>query len=332
WQVEQGTLLYQSGDFGLADLDSIDYVSFSDPNQGGAGSGEIFGSNSSGMLGCAPLLYAQAGEGQVSFHAPGLSLLSVSLASVTENEVTLIDADGEETILRRVEEVPASSVCNEAELQVRATLPVGPASFAGLVANGNTLQFSGDDAMLYTFNPSNDELTSAPFVGVQSSWEHFLAAQDGDLWGHCGCGGSREAVRVSPAGAEVDRIDTELFLAEGLSVRGIAVTSTNVILAGRDRATNQEKLLFFDLSGDILEDDIELRVSQRSIAFKGDELWVQTDTVGPVLASLDIGTGLSSQTLVAPEGFSVRSFAWLGDDLYIMAFDGEANGYVLLGP
>jgi hypothetical protein len=146
---------------------------------------------------------------------------------------------------------------------------------------------------------------------------------------HCGCGGSEEAQRRSPADVEVDEVDTETDLGAELSIRGIAYDEVgNVLwLHGflRDQVVRAFLRVNSDAEPDILISTDTFDTFISALTWDGTNLWALVGSgQNALIVQIDVGTIKAIATYRNPDPtVEWRGIAAVNGNLFLL---GEAGG------
>ena len=330
WQLESG-VLFPAGD----EIDAIDYIELvATTDSGRAGTGTVFGSSASGLLGCGPVLFAELESGSVAFEVPDLGVvLDVRALERPDDDVLLLtDSAGQTVELHRVEAIPDEARCVEASPIASVPLPI-EADRSGLVPDGTALWYEAADGTWIPYNPADDTFGAAeaiPFTVGQ--FTHIHALQDADFWAHCGCGQNRSLRRLArDTGNTVDEVDTNTF-SEPVNVRGIAFDGDSLLVTGNDPFSFESKILVVATSPGVPAELLsakELGFRTQGLGLRGGQVWTITQALGSTLVRFDPVTGNVLDSAKLPRDLTATgAIAWIDDTAYVLGRfepDGEES-------
>jgi hypothetical protein len=259
----------------------------------------------SGTLFCHRGVYATTEDGIVmEFRREFETVTMVFLRDQPDGQtLELVDAGGETSVFDREAAVPAEFRCLPLTVRsTRAGLDAVPTFFTGLAFDGANLWFMDENETdLFPIDPVTGVL-GAPLPFDNSQFQMPHACQGTDFWTHCRCGGSQEAQRRTQADAEVDTVDTEVDLAEEISVRAIAYDPVAAALwlhgFGDDNVARFLKV-DSDAEPDLLLQTDDFNVSLRSMAWDGTHMWAITDVQN--IVQIDLATFTAVATYDSPD-------------------------------
>jgi hypothetical protein len=167
------------------------------------------------------------------------------------------------------------------------------------------------------------------------SGDLIQTTQDGDFWGHCGCGGSRDIFRTDLT-TVIDTVETESELFNRITVRAAAYVPTmdRLWLHGPDINGN-EKFLVVNTNGepDIGEAEIFFTRRMDGLAFDGTDLWGIIKAVGTVVARIDVNTGRVIETFAAPDGdHDWRGIVFDDFNMYMLGEAADTSAVIIKSP
>jgi hypothetical protein len=321
-------------------VDAIEFVELIPSSDSAtSGGGTAFGSAESGLTGCAQLTYAELSSGSVSLEVPALNVRDVGLVEyVDADNVRITDGLSLVTELRRAAAIPDELSCNDTVVLAELPLPFAPEGFSGLVNDGTRLWYEAADETWIPLDPTDDTFgTPQPIPAGAGQFSHIHAHQEGDFWTHCGCGGSEDARRVSPAdGSTIDNVDTTA-LPTTIGIRGIAVAGPDLILAGFDFSDRLDKLLVVETAPGVeptLKDEVVPAFNIGPLTTRDTQVWMLSAVLGPSLVRFDPTTGAVRESVKLPPDLFVIAFAWVDDIAYVLGSraDDPVSRLFKLGP
>ncbi len=262
-----------------------------------------------GQLECGELSFAQL---------PGAMLLQIQtqeprlliVAQLDANQLAIADDLGNVGVLNRQSEIPAGENCRTLTVLKRVSIADQQLrGFDGLAFDGNRALFTNTRDQVIPVNP---ETGAADAPLTLTTFNKVFAAQGTDLWTHCACGGSEEAVRISQANQQQDVVNTRTDLQSEISVRGGAFDFAGgvLFLIGRSRTSNDTRLLRVSSNGepDLLIDNRVFAYNSNNIAWDGTHLWVLADFGPQTLVRVNIDTLQAIESFTTPD----TTVSWRG--------------------
>jgi hypothetical protein len=320
WEFTGGTLFDSTG------LDGEFLVLEAD----GTGRANLSGGDGA-VLTCAPLRYS-LGTGRTLVLDDMNSVLGTRVyrSELEGDGLELVDALGRTARFARASAVDPDRDCRTL---VSSALVKGlpqPNQPSGLVYDGSELWYGEDDTeRIVPVDPATG--SAGPSVPLDGGWHVHAALGNGDFWGHCACGGSEEAGRVTRAGQQVDLVETGRELGEELSVEAVAVDpATGVLWLYGWNDANQGRLFRVDASGepDVLLEAFDLDAYVTGMTFGGGSLWLMNAEAQTVMR-VDPATGQVTGTFLIPDRSAYwRGVAAVGGRLFFLG-DTGAEGALL---
>jgi len=251
------------------------------------------------VLSCTKLRYARGGG------VPTLTLQqehSVSLVGVvTEgSDVLRITDDLGTSVFDRAEQIdPAAECALLTETRRLTDVPV-PFSGGGLAFDGTNFVYLNDDFDPVVVNATTGATGSPPTLAGLGRMPY--AAEGGDFWGLCGCGGNDVAVRSSVTGTTVDEVRPADF-GEPTFLQSLAVPPTGgqlFLLASRGGSAFSARLLLVNTAAepDTLLTAFDFDAPLGSFAHDGTSLWGLT---GRQVVRIDPQTARATGTFLIPD-------------------------------
>lgn len=282
------------------------------------GTGEVFGTRASNLLGCGVFLFAPLSADVLQIDIPALEQGDRLMRyEVTGDTLTLTDVEGAATRFTRTDAIPDASRCARATETGRAVLPDAPGSFTALTFDGTNFYYGTETDVILPVNATTFA-TGTP-ITTQGSFQHIFAMDGADFWAHCGCGGSPEAQRTTPAGVVVDLVETGTGgLAHDITIRAGTWDGSRLWLYGEGDLLRVNS----GLEPDQLDSFIALDFEPEALAFEGGTMWGVVDAIGPVLISFDPLTGEVNRTITLPAAIQYRGVVVTGSTAYLLAEKG----------
>ena len=315
WQYASGSLFPEVG--------TLTYLELRED-----GTGEVLGSRASGMLGCGVFLYAALSSEVIQIDIPSLEVGDRLMRyGVDGDTLTLTEVDGAQTTFVRAESIPAASRCERATETARAAFPDAPGNFTALTFDGTNFYYGTQTDVVLPINATTFA-TGTP-ITTQTSFPHIFAMDGADFWAHCGCGGSPEAQRTTPAGVAVDLVETGVGLAHEISVRAGAWDGSRLWLYGRNNDQKNELLrVNSGLEPDQLDAFVALDFEPEAIEYEAGAMWAVVDQIGPVLVSFDPATGDVTRTITLPAAMRYRGLVVTGSTATFLVEKGTGSELV----
>ena len=145
-----------------------------------------------------------------------------------------------------------------------------PHTLTGLVFEGGFLYYrSAEPTDVQEVDPTTGALGTPLDLG---SFEFVHAADPGALWAHSGSGGSREAVKTSLAGLELDRINIEEVVGERFGIDAMASDPPN----GRIWAASRDRIVQVAPGPDTILSSEAFAHELEGMVFSEGEIWFVT--------------------------------------------------------
>ncbi len=246
--------------------------------------------------------------------------------AIDGDTLTLTDSEGRTAVFERVAEVPASERCDslEATSSLPLSLPVDRAYGSNLLSDGSQLWIVGEDGKAYPIDPTTASVGAGQTLAT-GQYYHAVAAQNGDFWAHCQCGGSEDIKRMRLGGTEIDSVDTATDLGNEIRIRAGSWDGSRLWLWGRNRDSNRGELLRVNSNTepDVLEDVLVFDTwTLRQLTHHDGKLWGLFRFAGWQLAELDPAAGRVTKSYVLPAlemNGQYIGIASLNGKLYLLA-------------
>lgn len=194
--------------------------------------------------------------------------------------------------------------------------------YSGLAYDGNWLWYTVEDGTVsIPINPETGAIDNPiPVTAV------LHAAQEGDFWTHCSCGGSPDALRKGKNNFVKDFVRTEVDFQSEISIRGIAYDGTGHVLylAGEPGGTSETKL--FRVNSDA-EPDVLLGINTidfinggvRAITWDGLSLWAIFGIGTQTIVNIDASSGMVIESYASPDAMvDWQGIASVGEEFFLL--------------
>jgi hypothetical protein len=285
----------------------------------------------SGALFCADFPWARGASPAITLDLTrvqyqGTRVLRTALPS--EDELRLTDSLGVTLVFSRAAAVPPAAECGTLAEQQRFTGLPRPSGSSGLAYDGVSLWYTDTNAT--TAHPV-DPATGTAGTPVDLGFGYVHAAQAGDFWTHCNCGGNDIASRRSPAGGDVDTVDTGVDLGEQISIRALAFDAAGGALWISGRAASSDEGRLVRVQTDLEPDQVQLSgpfaTDLQALAFDGSNLWGLTADSPRNLLRIDPLTGDATATFTVPDAaIEWIGVASVGGQIFLLGASGSGEG------
>lgn len=281
------------------------------------------------ILGCQEGPYLVDSVGFIA-QLPDAYTAIILLAEIgADGQLTLTADDGRTATATRVSDVPEEDRCGTLAVENTFENLPDPESFTGLAFDGNSLWYEEQNTRLvFPINPATGAAGAPANLGG-SQFSHVHAMQGADFWTHCGCGGSQEAQRRTPAGAMVDEVDTDTDLGFEIGIRGIAYDAVGNVLWLHGYSYDEGKASFLRVNSnaepDVLISQDAFDASINALAFDGTHLWAVVGYGEAArIVEINVGTFKAVKTYKNPDNtLQWRGIAATNGSLFLL---GEAIG------
>jgi hypothetical protein len=288
---------------------------------------------SAGTLDCRPLSYARSLSATLTLDAHGAEGAELWRGRLNgPDALELADATGA-TRFERASAVDAAFECVElAETRRFSGLPA-PSYFTGLAFDGTLLWYTSVDGVLVQpVDPGTGIAGTALDLGATFNEVH--AAQGGDFWTHCACGGSPENWRVTAAGALVDEVEPGPGLGGELSIGAIARDEIGAVLwlygYSYEDAVRRLLQVRSDPEPDELAASLEVSFYVHALTWDGAALWGLQDRK---LYRIDPLTGIATATYELPDAsVAWQALAAANGELFVIGRSGVEGVLVSVAP
>jgi hypothetical protein len=284
------------------------------------------------VISCSSLLYARGGG------VPTMTLkesfeFDLVQAALESADVLRITDDSGTSVFDRVSAVDPAAECGTlVEVSRLSDVPAPFSSNIGLAFDGTSFVYIDD-----TFNPvivdaATGVVGPPPTLGGLGRMPH--AAEGGDIWGLCGCGGNDVASRSTLTGTVVDEVDTTTLLGSQAFLVALAVPTPGqlLMLAQEGGSTFSGRLLLVDTAAepDTLSSQLDFDVSLNSMAHDGTNLWGLQGFSGQAnVIRIDPATGISSGTFLVPDtSVGWRGVAVAAGQLFLVGIAQDGTGVI----
>jgi hypothetical protein len=290
------------------------------------GSGRVhFRQRAAGTLDCRSLNYARSSSAALTLDIANRGEAQVWRGRLTGSDVLeLADASGGSTRLERASAIDAAFECVELAETARLDGLPAPSFSTGLAFDGTQLWYTVlDEEKLQPVDPGTGVAGAALDIGPTFNEVH--AMQGADFWTHCNCGGSHEAVRVTPAGALVDEVTPGPGLGDSISISAIARDEIGAVLwlHGDRDLDHVPRLLQIrsEPEPDELISGVDVGFFVHALTWDGTALWGLS---GTRLFRIDPLAAIATATYELPDA----SVAWQGvaaanGELFLIGRSGE---------
>jgi hypothetical protein len=270
----------------------------------------------SGALACADFPWARGASPAITVDLTRVQYQGTRVlrtAASSADTLRLTDNLGVTLIFSRATAVAPAFECLALAEQQRFTGLPEPDYSTGLAFDGLSLWYTElNTGMVYPVDPGTGAAGTPVDLGFFSQYAYVHAAQAGDFWTHCNCGGNEKAVRRSPGGSDVDTVDTDVDLGEKLGIRALAFDPAAGVLwiAGNSADSYAGRLLQVatDVEPDTLVSSAAFATELRALAFDGSNLWGLTQDAPQSVLRIDPATARATATYAVP----AASVDWRG--------------------
>ncbi len=243
----------------------------------------------------------------------------------------LADEEGQVALFSRQTEPPAEVSCGGLEVIDQFDGLPEPQFFSDLVLfNGDLVFNSGAAGQIESFGPGTGTLGTP--LGPTSN-RLVQTSQDGFLWTHCGCGGSRDAFKRTLL-VLGDTVSSEDEMGGPITFRAMAYDSINDRLWLHGRPFDDEFGRFFVVNTngepDVVEQEISFNRDLRALAFDGADLWGVVTIASQSVVRIEPSTGKVLETFEVPDEDTSWSGLVFDDDfMYLLGTDPAGDGVIL---
>lgn len=228
---------------------------------------------------------------------------------VERNLLGIADESGQIALFTRKSSLPAAIDCAELEIIDRFDGIPQPQFFSDLVLlNGDLVYSSGETNQIESFDPETDTL-NAPLGTVSNRL--VQSTEDGFLWTHCGCGGSRDAFKRTLQ-TVVDTVSSEDEMGGPITFRAMAYDplADRLWIHGRPFDDQFGRFFVMNTNGepDLVEQELSFNRDLRALAFDGEQLWGLVTIASQAVVRIDPTTAKVIETFEVPD----QSVSWNG--------------------
>jgi hypothetical protein len=240
----------------------------------------------------------------------------------------IADEEGNVAIFSRQEDLPPDVISGQLEVVDQFTGVPAPQFFSDMVVFNGDLAYAGP-SNLETFDLTTD--TVGDPLGSTSS-RLLQTTQNGFLWTHCGCGGSRDAFKRTLT-TVVDTVSSEDEMGGPITFRAMAYdpTGDRLWLHGRPFDSQFGQFFIVNTNGepDIVEDEMSFNRDLRALAFDGTELWGIATVVSQTVVRIDPATGKVLDSFEVPdEDTSWSGLVFAGSHMYLLGTNLAGEGVI----
>ncbi len=253
------------------------------------------------------------------------------VVELEESTLGLADEQGNIGLFVRRNALPPGVVCEPLQVVDRFEGLPDPQFFSDLVLfNGDLIFNSGLANQIEAFDLDTDTLI-APLGPTGSRL--VQTSEDGFLWTHCGCGGSRDAFKRTLS-TVVDTVESETEMGGPITFRAMAYvpTTDRLWIHGRSFADSFGRFYVVNTNGepDFVEQTFSFNRDLRALAFDGTHLWGIATIASQTVVKIDPATAQVVESYELPdENVSWSGLEVEGGHIYMLGTDLAGEGVVV---
>jgi hypothetical protein len=282
------------------------------------------------VLSCTPLLYARGGGVPTLVLKQDFEVDLVQAALEGTDVLRITDQSGTSVFDRAAAVDPAAECGSLTEVSRLTNVPPPFQSSIGLAFDGTSFVYIDDQFAPVIVDAATGTVGPPPTLGGLGRMPQ--AAEAGDVWGLCGCGGNDVASRSTLTGTVVDTVETTALLGSPRFLIALAVPAPGqlLMLSSEGGNTFSGRLLLVDTAAepDTLVSEVDFDVSLSSMAHDGTSLWgLQGFSSQATVTRIDPATGVSNGTFLVPDTTTDwRAVAVAGGQLFLAGIANDGTG------
>ena len=325
WQFVSGPMVVG------ASIDKINYLELTP-----SGAGTLYtNSLNDGINGCGSVAFAVLSDTTVAFDLPDFPDASnvatqfYQYAQPSADHLTLTDVFGNVTTFQRTASIPNSAICPSSTTASPIVFPANqqPDSRSALGNDTSLVCYTPNaTAGAISLNPTNGATGALVSFVSPGQYQYVVALQGSDFWISCWCGSNSSLQRRRNNGTLVSSFDLSAApINRDINIYAASYDGSNLWVGGYQYSIGKNVILKLnaDVSPPTVLSVINFDAPINGLAFKGGELWVLANYVGPVLINVNTTTGVAKATYKLPRGNIYRSLAILGNAFYAL----RSNNY-----